>query len=149
MQKDDIRMPESHEIAETVGHPPGTPPGLYDRLKYVAEVLEALNSENLHVEGACLAHRRADRSVHLDALAAETVVGRSEDARIFVEDRRLSRQHFRLQRTDTAWEIEELGSTNGTRVNGEPLRDRRNLSSGDLIEAGTTVFVFVEADQFG
>lgn len=55
------------------------------------------------------------------------------------EDPRLSRRHARLWRSDEgALCIEDLGSANGTAVNGEPLRDPRRLSAGDRIEAGAT-----------
>lgn len=145
MQENENWIPEAEAIAATVGHPPGTPPGLYDRLKYVAEVLQALGEDGATIEGACLAYRQADRTVHVAALAAETIVGRSEDAAIPVEDSRLSRQHFRLRTLEGLWEVEDLSSTNGTRVNGESMivEQPRSLCSGDLIEAGSTVFVFI------
>lgn len=144
MQENTDWIPEPEAIAATVGHPPGTPPGLYGRLKYVAEVLQELRTQGVALKGACLAQRRTDRSVYLDALAAETIVGRSDDCAVPVEDVRLSRQHFRIAQECTDWEIEDLGSTNGTRVNGESLAGVRSLCSGDLIEAGSTVFVFIE-----
>ena len=144
MQKQTDWTPEPEDIAATVGHPPGTPAGLYDRLKYVAEVLQELRTQGATLQGACLAQRRSDRSVDLDALADSTTVGRSDECVIPVEDSRLSRQHFRIAQECTDREIEDLGSTNGTRVNGESLAGVRSLCSGDLIEAGSTVFVFIE-----
>lgn len=145
MQKKTDWKPESEAIAATVGHPPDSPSGLYDRLKYVAEVMQTLKEQDLFPQGACLVQRRADRTVHFDELSEDIVVGRSEDAAISLDDSRLSRRHFSLCHRDDSWRIEDLGSTNGTRVNGESLHHTRALCSGDLIEAGSTVFVYLEA----
>jgi eukaryotic-like serine/threonine-protein kinase len=69
------------------------------------------------------------------------VVGRSSQARLSMqEDRLLSREHFRIDVDPPACSLIDLGSTNGTKVNGLrvetiPLRD------GDLITAGDSAFV--------
>ena len=48
----------------------------------------------------------------------EYVIGRRSDCQIFVPDMRVSRQHARLWRDGDGWTLEDLGSNNGTFVNG-------------------------------
>jgi DNA-binding NtrC family response regulator len=54
----------------------------------------------------------------------------------------LSTRHARLVRRDAVWALEDLGSKNGTRLNGKELTQRRDLRDGDLIEAGGAFFLF-------
>lgn len=53
-------------------------------------------------------------------------------------DPELSRRHARIRQDDGAHVIEDLGSTNGTTVNGRLLTEPHVLSPGDTIEAGST-----------
>ena len=48
-------------------------------------------------------------------------LGRSRDGQVVLPDRSVSGQHARLTRTPTGWQIEDLGSTNGTVLAGRPL----------------------------
>jgi TolA-binding protein/membrane protein YdbS with pleckstrin-like domain len=53
-------------------------------------------------------------------------------------DPALSRRHARITRLDRGpMEIEDLGSTNGTRLNGKPVVGRQPISGGDVIELGS------------
>src|SRR5690242_6346691 len=53
----------------------------------------------------------------------EYIIGRRSDCQIFVPDMRVSRQHARLWKDGEAWQIEDLGSINGTKVQtATPLR---------------------------
>ena len=55
-----------------------------------------------------------------------------------VRDEFSSGRHARIEpRRDGVW-VEDIGSTNGTFVNGEPLTTRRKLSPGDVIRVGET-----------
>lgn len=58
------------------------------------------------------------------------------------EDSLLSRSHFRLDATDLGCTLTDLGSTNGTNQNDEPLEahEEVELQSGDLIQAGRCIF---------
>jgi MoxR-like ATPase len=60
-----------------------------------------------------------------------------------LDDDPLSRRHAALRRVPGGWELEDLGSKNGTRVGGDRLV-RTILVDGDVIEAGSTMFVFRE-----
>jgi transcriptional regulator with PAS, ATPase and Fis domain len=58
------------------------------------------------------------------------------------DDRLLSREHLRITRTSRGYEIEDLGSTNGTFLDGPRLERPTRLSSGALVLFGNQVAVF-------
>ena len=57
-------------------------------------------------------------------------VGRSQENDIVVSDPNVSRKHARLSRADNGFVVEDLGSTNGTLLDGAPI-DRERIESGD------------------
>jgi hypothetical protein len=65
------------------------------------------------------------------------VVGRQADASLVVDDPRVSRRHLMLRRARDGWIAEDLGSTNGTYVNGWRIR-RARLGAGDVVRIGDT-----------
>jgi hypothetical protein len=69
-------------------------------------------------------------------------VGRRHLADLGIDDPSLSGMHFELQVIDGEASIRDLGSTNGTFVNGLPIHGRQRLSDCAVIRAGRTVFVF-------
>ena len=74
-----------------------------------------------------------------------TLVGRDVTNDITVGDSEISRQHARLTRTPGGYVMEDLGSTNGSYVNGERLVAPRVLSPGDLLGMGENVTLSFEA----
>jgi pSer/pThr/pTyr-binding forkhead associated (FHA) protein len=79
------------------------------------------------------------------ALADELVVGRAVSGEgMLSDDHELSRRHARLLR-DAGGQlgIEDLGSANGTFVNGERVRERRVLEPGDVVRVGSTTLQLV------
>ena len=65
----------------------------------------------------------------------ETVVGRGTDSDIFLEDITVSRHHARFTVDDSGLRVEDLGSTNGTYVNGQ-WADAYALTAGDELIIG-------------
>jgi len=63
----------------------------------------------------------------------EYVIGRRSDCQVFVPDMRVSRQHARLWRDGEGWTLEDLGSNNGTYVNGVRLQGSTQLRNDDEI----------------
>ncbi len=63
----------------------------------------------------------------------EYVIGRRSDCQIFVPDMRVSRQHARLWRNGESWSLEDLGSNNGTYINGARLQSATELRHDDEI----------------
>lgn len=74
-----------------------------------------------------------------------TLIGRDVTNDISLGDAEVSRQHARLTQTPGGYVLEDLGSTNGSFVNGERLVAPRVLSSGDLIGMGENVTLSFEA----
>jgi len=71
----------------------------------------------------------------------DVVLGRAIDSTIVLEDPEVSRSHVRITRSDVgAYVIEDLGSRNGTTVNGVPLQ-KQFLSFGDKIQIGPRVLI--------
>jgi two-component system, NtrC family, response regulator AtoC len=74
--------------------------------------------------------------------AGEVVVGRAADATLRLDDDSVSRQHARLAVTQLVVTATDLGSANGTCVNGERLEAPRLLAPGDIVEIGVYKLVF-------
>lgn len=74
-----------------------------------------------------------------------TLLGRDVTNDIALGDAEVSRQHARLTRTPGGYVLEDLGSTNGSFVNGERLVAPRVLSPGDLLGMGENVTLSFEA----
>ncbi len=64
----------------------------------------------------------------------QMIIGRLPDCDIILPDRQVSRRHARIFRQDDTYFIEDLGSKNGTWVNGQPLTGTRRLEDGDEIQ---------------
>jgi len=76
------------------------------------------------------------------------VVGRSRECDVQLDDGNVSRRHFELVHEDPdAWVVVDLGSTNGTEVNGRRVAGRKRLDDGDRITVGGTELVFGRRDQ--
>jgi hypothetical protein len=73
-------------------------------------------------------------------LSGATTVGRDASAGIAIDDPEASREHASLSVVGTTVTVTDLGSTNGTFVNGERLSGARELSATDKLRIGTTVF---------
>ncbi len=69
------------------------------------------------------------------------VIGRMPECSIVLSDPNVSRRHAEVLRMNDAFMIRDLGSTNGTRVNGMPVRESY-LSTGDSITVGSTTLIF-------
>lgn len=67
------------------------------------------------------------------------VIGRDPSAGIVLEDSEASRRHAQVARRSSGVAIEDLGSTNGTFVNGEQISGERMLLGGEKVRIGTTV----------
>jgi pSer/pThr/pTyr-binding forkhead associated (FHA) protein len=68
-------------------------------------------------------------------------LGRATQCDYVIRDATVSSRHAELARTADGWVIRDLGSLNGTRVNGW-LVDEQRLRDGDTITFGASVFIF-------
>lgn len=73
-------------------------------------------------------------------------IGRVATADLPLSDPGVSRKHARLSPQDGGWVVEDLGSANGTLVNGWRVQDATRLREGDVIGIGAVFAQFVERD---
>ena len=73
-----------------------------------------------------------------------TTIGRTKDNLIRVDEPAVSRRHAQISLTSDGYVLRDLGSENGTYVNGE-RSETRVLAEGDRIQIGTVRFVFYDA----
>jgi hypothetical protein len=78
-------------------------------------------------------------------LSGGALLGRGSDADIVLEDSFSSTRHARLIPQGDAIVLEDLGSTNGTYLNEEPLSGPQPLHDGDRIKIGSSEFLFERA----
>ena len=81
-----------------------------------------------------------DREIAL--VEGENVLGRDPDVAVWIDLNSVSRRHARVVVEDGAARLEDLGSRNGTLVNGERISSPRQLSNGDRIKVGAASLVF-------
>lgn len=74
-----------------------------------------------------------------------TTVGRNPDSDVFLDDITVSRHHAELQCRDGAFFVHDVGSLNGTYVNGERV-DATRLASGDEVQIGRFKLVFFQGE---
>lgn len=75
------------------------------------------------------------------------VLGRDMDCDIIIPSRQVSRKHAHLTFSDSGVKIEDLGSKNGTHLNGSLVEDSRKLKDGDVIQiAFAQQFMFLSSD---
>jgi DNA-binding SARP family transcriptional activator len=74
--------------------------------------------------------------------AQRMTIGRTSSSSIPLADPAVSRLHAVIERYPGGWSIRDLGSANGTLINGEPLTAERQLRPGDEIRVGGVRLVF-------
>ena len=76
----------------------------------------------------------------------EIIIGRSSDLDMVLVEDMVSRRHAKITTTDAEVFIQDLGSTNGTFVNGEKI-SRSRITEGDRILVGTSIIKMVAVTQ--
>ncbi len=75
-----------------------------------------------------------------------TSVGRDTKSDVFLDDVTVSRAHARIERRDHVFFVKDLGSLNGTYVNGEAVEETK-LARGDEVQIGKFKLVFFWAGE--
>ncbi|MBL06201.1 MAG: protein kinase [Planctomycetota bacterium] len=86
--------------------------------------------------------RKADGSIEEFSFSSRVVLGRDDEADFKVESKGISRCHILIEERGENYVLSDMGSTNGTLLNGRPLLDEAQLRSGDRICIGTEVIEF-------
>jgi two-component system cell cycle response regulator len=77
-----------------------------------------------------------------------TVVGRAAGCDLRIDDTSLSRQHCRIRKTNGVYFVEDLGSRNGTMVNGLRIQAPQRLEDGALVQlAAGTIIMFSQQED--
>jgi pSer/pThr/pTyr-binding forkhead associated (FHA) protein len=104
---------------------------LWRDLRRQAELLERRQARPLRLvfeTGEASASRRFTKS--------EVIIGRSPACDYLLDDKTVSARHSRLAYHHGQWWLEDLASTNGTFLNGEPVSAPVVLASGDQLRCG-------------
>jgi FHA domain/Protein of unknown function (DUF3662) len=124
-------VPGSRAAGDGHGMQPGDGDDLGGTRVFQAPVVRTPEAELEIVEPG-----RAARRVRLDGRAV--IIGRASDCGLVLADAHVSREHARIDFRGGVFVLTDLGSTNGTRVNGHRIREVV-LGAGDRIELGQTV----------
>ena len=89
--------------------------------------------------------RQPVRQVILDS-DEPSLIGRSTDCALRFDDPRLSRRHARIESNGGAWRLSDLGSKNGTLVNGSRIESQQ-LQGGDWISLGGVIARFDQVSE--
>ncbi|HEX5733768.1 MAG TPA: FHA domain-containing protein [Blastocatellia bacterium] len=81
-------------------------------------------------------------------LKGEASIGRAPDNLIRINDALVSQYHAVIEKRDDSFYLIDLGSTNGTTVNGDPVAEERKLSRGDMISIGGVATVAFQPDEY-
>ena len=88
-----------------------------------------------------------DPGKETDLAALSFRIGRDADSDLVIGSPAVSRRHARIFHEYDLYRIEDLGSSNGTFVNGERLVEPRTLRDGDVIKLGTVIQLAFLASQ--
>lgn len=80
-------------------------------------------------------------------IRGELTIGRDPSNSIVLDLDNVSRRHARCFASEGGFLIVDLGSTNGTRINGTSARGVTPLRGGDLIQIGSAIFKFIAGDD--
>jgi hypothetical protein len=100
----------------------------------VVPIIEAVRAASLTEEGP-------SGSAYA-LLAEEQSIGRDATNTIAITDGSISGRHAVIRRTPQGFQLEDLGSRNGTYVNGERLTEPQLLADNDIVRLGKVVFTF-------
>jgi small-conductance mechanosensitive channel len=87
-----------------------------------------------------------DRGLHFRLGASPVTVGRSRTCDLALTDPQASKEHLRIELAGGSWQLTDLGSSFGTKVNGQPVT-QVELRDLDRIAVGNSVIVFERDDN--
>jgi len=110
--------------------------------KTVVTVISKITDRPAPTEAALVVIYGLDLGKKFNLDKPEIIIGRSSKSDIQVDQESVSRSHAKLIQADKHLLLRDLGSTNGTYLNDEPIEEQR-LRDGDLIKIGRTIFKFL------
>lgn len=94
------------------------------------EVIQAGDNSNLKTGGVL-------------PLADIITMGRKSDNTVVLDDKYVSSHHVKIYKRNNEYVIEDLDSTNGTKINETRIENRVTLITGDVIKVGTAIFKLI------
>ena len=85
----------------------------------------------------------ADQGKRFELKSPAVALGRENSNPIRIHDTEVSRRHAEVRQVDSSYRVVDLGSANGTYLNGQPVEESE-IHSGDRIQVGQTVMLFSE-----
>lgn len=70
-------------------------------------------------------------------------IGRDEDNELVLLDEGVSRRHARVERSGDSWLVMDVGSRNGSLLNGQPLSGVKRLKNGDMLKLGSVIVKYL------
>jgi len=100
----------------------------------VSDIAEPMNSSPRLVEAALVLQNGERITLDTDSLK----IGRQASCRVVFNDSNVSREHAQMRRSTDGWKLLDLGSTNGTKINGVKITEEQLLANGDELGFGTS-----------
>ena len=100
----------------------------------VSDIAEPMNSSPRLVEAALVLQNGERITLDTDSLK----IGRQASCRVVFNDSNVSREHAQMRRSADGWKLLDLGSTNGTKINGVKITEEQVLVNGDELGFGTS-----------
>jgi hypothetical protein len=100
----------------------------------VSDIAEPMNSSPRLVEAALVLQNGERVTLDTDSLK----IGRQASCRVVFNDSNVSREHAQMRRSTDGWKLLDLGSTNGTKINGVKITEEQVLVNGDELGFGTS-----------
>jgi hypothetical protein len=126
---------------------------LYGFLAYMGALmwrdLRQAGRESAPIPSACLVIRGDKGTAQAYPLVESNTLGRAADNTIGLQNERVSAHHARLNFEGGQWVLEDLGSTNGTRVNGVNVIQPLVVTYGDTIALGEVDLLLTPGDAGG
>ncbi len=105
------------------------------------------NTSEVNDGAAYLVIRQGGRWTDVFRLTAgkDIVIGRSSQAQIVIRSDQCSRAHARISKLAQGWSVTDLGSRNGTHVNGIVIKSAESLNEGDVVSVAGCHMTFVHS----
>jgi hypothetical protein len=131
-----ILEPSEDEVEEPAPAEPSGRTMIYSNAGRLAEPLEERAKARAETAVLVMDGRR------LVVGPGGATLGRSRQSDLVLSDPNVSRRHAEIRPRGGSWVLTDLGSTNGSRVNGRPVQGSEVIRPGDEIELGATVLKF-------
>ena len=124
--------------------PRRTGPGILTRMRAAVRG----GTQNARAAGAALADAALSPLMFPRGTAPVVTIGRDQGCDMFIPDMSVSRVHAQMARADGGWLLADLGSTNGTRLNGWRVTGPVPVRAGDQVRFGSAAFVLRDESWF-